>query len=971
MIGQMISQYKILEKLGEGGMGVVYKADDTKLKRTVALKFLPQHVSSTPEEEARFLQEAQAAATLNHPNVCTIYDIKEYESQQFIVMECVEGVTLRKMISSAPLSLEKVIPYALQIGDALTEAHNKGIVHRDIKADNIMVNSKNNIKVMDFGLAKLKGSLKLTRSSSTVGTLAYMAPEQIQGGEVDARSDIFSFGVVVYEMLTGHMPFRGDHEAAMMYSILNEEPEPLDKYLPEAPSELLHIFSKVFEKNPEDRYQSVHDMVIDLRRLKKESTKVSRASVPVMRPTSPVMVAPPTQPLPAETLVPPRPPRLVWPLIALAVVVLGVVAYFFLQPKGEQESGTRLPVAVADFVNQTDEKELDGLSGMLITSMEQSKRLSVLTRSRMFDILKSMGNTNVDKIDESLGKAICMQANVNALVTASIRKFGKLYTIDLKVLDPKKNEYIFTAKEEGEGQENIPGMLDRLSEKTRKGLKDQASESTTAKVAVVTTSNLEAYQHYFQGEQLINRLNFEEAQKELRKAVELDSTFGLAWYRLAYAISWNQSRGGSAGLVLEKALTLTDRLPEKERFLLHALKAEDDGDFTKAVHMLKEMEKNYPDDKEMMYNIGDWSYHANDTTAASTYLEKVLKVDPTFERALQHLTWTYRDMGRYEKMVEIAKRYVSASSSDEAYGLLNDGYMMLGQFDQAMKAMQSARELFPKRYSFTGSIAQIYRYQRKFEEAEKELNVLTAPSQPPEARAVGFDGLTGIYMYRGQVRNMTLASDERMKLLFSANDTVGAINHIVGRAIADLTFRKDDKSAQKEIEHALMFHADMRPQTKTNLSVWYAYQGDVNAVDTLNHGNKIAQQIILLIAYSNKHQCDKAEVYLDSINQLNLPANVKILCLPLIGKCQLEGGQAEKALATMNKLQAMKEFPGTNDYPRGVFLLGKIYEMKGERKLAIENYEKFILLWKDADKDLPDLIEAKARLSKLKGIVAR
>jgi Tol biopolymer transport system component/predicted Ser/Thr protein kinase len=274
VIGSTISHYKILEKLGEGGMGVVYRAHDNKLARDVALKFLPHHLTAHEAEQARFLHEARAASALNHPNVCVIHDIQEHEGQQFIIMEYVDGKTLRQLV---PIQkTQNAIEYAIQIGDALHEAHSKGIVHRDIKTDNIMINSKNQLKVMDFGLAKLKGSMKLTKTSSTVGTLAYMAPEQIQGGEVDARSDIFSFGVVLYEMLTGHTPFRGEHEAAMVYSIVNEEPTPLQKYLPEASSELVHILNRALEKDPADRYQSVAETVIDLRRLKKETSRVYR-----------------------------------------------------------------------------------------------------------------------------------------------------------------------------------------------------------------------------------------------------------------------------------------------------------------------------------------------------------------------------------------------------------------------------------------------------------------------------------------------------------------------------------------------------------------------------------------------------------------------------------------------------------------------------------------------------------------------
>lgn len=283
MIGKSISHYKILSKLGEGGMGVVYKAHDTKLNREVALKFLPPHISTGGVDRERFLQEAQAAAALNHPNICVIYDIKEESEQPFIVMEYVDGGTIRTKLESGPMRIDDAMRYGIQIGEALQEAHSKGIVHRDIKADNIMINSKGQVKVMDFGLAKLKGSLKLTKTSSTIGTLAYMAPEQIQGGEVDTRSDIFAFAVLLFEMLTARLPFRGEHEAAMLYSIVNEDPEPIQKYLPEISPELIHTLSKALEKDPNDRYQSIQDMVVDLRRSKKDSTRVSRATQTIHR----------------------------------------------------------------------------------------------------------------------------------------------------------------------------------------------------------------------------------------------------------------------------------------------------------------------------------------------------------------------------------------------------------------------------------------------------------------------------------------------------------------------------------------------------------------------------------------------------------------------------------------------------------------------------------------------------------------
>ncbi len=276
MIGTLISHYKIFEKLGEGGMGVVYKAQDTTLDRTIALKFLPERVNRDETAKARFLQEAKAAAGLNHPNICTIFGVEEHDNQLYMAMEYVEGGTLSEKIPFK--KIDDAIAIAAQIADALQEAHTKGIVHRDIKADNIMLSSKGQAKVMDFGLAKLKGAMKLTRTSSTVGTLGYMAPEQIQGGEVDHRSDIFSFGVLLFEMMAGRLPFRGEHEAAMLYSIVNEEPQNITQFVPDLSPIVVNLIQRCLEKDPAERYQHFDDITADLKRAMRKTSKVMRSS---------------------------------------------------------------------------------------------------------------------------------------------------------------------------------------------------------------------------------------------------------------------------------------------------------------------------------------------------------------------------------------------------------------------------------------------------------------------------------------------------------------------------------------------------------------------------------------------------------------------------------------------------------------------------------------------------------------------
>jgi len=276
MIGSTVSHYKIIEKLGGGGMGVVYKAQDVKLDRAVALKFLPPELTLDPEAKGRFIHEAKAASALQHNNICTVHDIDETtDGQMFIVMDCYEGETLKSRIAKGKLRIEEALDIAAQMAQGLAEAHAHGIVHRDVKPANILITKNGVLKIVDFGLAKLSGRTKLTKTGSTLGTVAYMSPEQLQGGDVDARADIFSLGVVLYEMLTGKTPFRGDHEAALMYSIVNEEPEPLQRYIADVPSELVHILSRALEKSPADRYKTMDDLLIDLRRLRRETSKVS------------------------------------------------------------------------------------------------------------------------------------------------------------------------------------------------------------------------------------------------------------------------------------------------------------------------------------------------------------------------------------------------------------------------------------------------------------------------------------------------------------------------------------------------------------------------------------------------------------------------------------------------------------------------------------------------------------------------
>ena len=281
LIGKTISHYKILEKLGAGGMGVVYKAQDAKLDRFVALKFLPPHLSQDEENKKRFIHEAKAASALDHPNICTIYEIDQTEGgQMFIAMACYEGESLKEKIDRGPMAIEEAIDVATQISRGLTKAHSKDIVHRDVKPANIMITERGEIKIVDFGLAKLSGRTQLTKEGTTLGTVAYMSPEQTQGATVDNRTDIWSLGVVLHEMLTGQQPFAGDYEQAVMYSIMNEEAEPLTGLRSGVPMELERVVKKTLAKNPDERYQRVDELLVDFKSLGRELQTVKSQTRP-------------------------------------------------------------------------------------------------------------------------------------------------------------------------------------------------------------------------------------------------------------------------------------------------------------------------------------------------------------------------------------------------------------------------------------------------------------------------------------------------------------------------------------------------------------------------------------------------------------------------------------------------------------------------------------------------------------------
>jgi eukaryotic-like serine/threonine-protein kinase len=659
MIGRTIGHYEILDEIGRGGMGIVYRAKDTKLDRFVALKFLPSSTAIGENDRSRFIQEARAAAALNHPNICTIYDIQDIDGHQFIVMELIDGRNLSRAIHPGPVpAVEQSIAWAIQIGEALAEAHEKGIVHRDVKCENIMVTQKGQIKVMDFGLAKLKGSVRLTRTSSTVGTLGYMAPEQIQGGAADARSDIFSFGVVLYEMLTGMLPFRGEHEAAMMYSILNEEPTPVSTYWKDAPAELVHILNRSLEKDPAERYQSINDMLIELRRLKRDSTRVSRASLPA-------------QPAPVRKEAQRTGFRFSRNIriaaVALLVLIAGGIAFMRWGIPGGKSGSSVSRIAVLPFENMgTPDQDYfaDGITEEITSRLAGISQLGVIARTSAMQYKKT--SKTLSQIGNELGVDYVLQGTIRwgaangavnhvrvnpALVRVSDATEVWSQSFDADVSDVFKIQSEIAA--------NVAGAL---------GL--TLVQGERASLETKPTEHSDAYDLYLRGLDYFHRSyekqDFEIAIRMLQKATSLDSKYALAYATLSEAHSamyWfhfdhSAERLASAKEAVDAALRLDPGLIDAHLAMGYYYY----WGFLDYDHALQEfsvVEKNRPRDSHLLLAVGSVYRRQGKMELALNYMQKAAEYDPQSGELALNLGQTLRLLRRYPESERTLDRTIT------------------------------------------------------------------------------------------------------------------------------------------------------------------------------------------------------------------------------------------------------------------------------------------------------------------------
>ena len=671
--GDMVAgKYRIMGSLGKGGMGVIYKAEDIRLKRLVALKVLPPDLTRVSEARERFVQEAQAASALDHANICTIYEIGECDDAvMYIAMAYYAGETLKQKIECGPLEVKSALEIAVQVARGLAMAHKAGIVHRDLKPANVIVTEHGDVRVIDFGLAKLMGGRDLTTVGTMMGTVIYMSPEQAQGGEVDCRTDIWSLGVLLYEMLTGQAPFGGDRDQAVIYSIINREPQPVHMLQRHVPAALEKIVRKAMQKTVEDRYQSVADMLADLIAVR-DALKMSDATQ-----ISAVLVA------------------------------------------DDDSSGISVPkpLAVISFENLTGDSDYDylrkAIPNLLITSLEQSRYLHVITWERMQDLLKQIGRPDIEIIDKDTGFALCRHEGVESIVVGSFTKAGDIFATDVKVLDVDSKRLLKSASSRGRGVDSIlQSQIDDLSREISLGVglsERRVLSEAVAPIADVTTRSMKAYEHFLDGREFFEKLYNDQARVALEKAVEIDPTFAVAHLYLAW--TYGRLREISArSRAFEVAKEFSDKATKKERMYIEASYADTmERDLEKRFAILKQMAKEFPKEKRVHHLLASHYRVQGLFYQAVEEYNKVLELDPEYGWAMNELAYLYADVEDFEKAYEYFKRYGSLYPGDaNPIDSLGELFFRMGKLDKAIGQYEEALRAKPDFYYAHWELAYVY-----------------------------------------------------------------------------------------------------------------------------------------------------------------------------------------------------------------------------------------------------------------------